>query len=167
MLDMLTHMHKQTSSNSHQQHACWRAGAFQGAFQGAVAVPISQSPQRSWCMRRARFCILHAHTHAQANLDHPTFAAHLSSTHAKESAFEEPTFQPPDGILWAVSISRSPQHSWWGLVLAETCPAQRVTLHNIQAYFLEGCGLLIVYACTVLLCVCNTCILFWLGLASS
>ena len=25
----------------------------------------------------------------------------------------------------------SPQHSWWGLVLVETCPAQWVTLHNI------------------------------------
>ena len=30
-----------------------------------------------------------------------------------------------------VPISRSPQHSWWGLVLAEMCPAQWVTLHNI------------------------------------
>ena len=31
----------------------------------------------------------------------------------------------------AVPISLSPQCSWWGLVLAKTCPAQWVTLHNI------------------------------------
>ena len=31
----------------------------------------------------------------------------------------------------AVPISRSPQCNWWGLALAETRPAQRVTLHNI------------------------------------
>ena len=31
----------------------------------------------------------------------------------------------------AVPISRSLQRSWWGLVLAETRPAQWVTLHNI------------------------------------
>ena len=28
-----------------------------------------------------------------------------------------------------VPISRSPQRRWWGLVLAEMCPAQWVTLH--------------------------------------
>ena len=34
----------------------------------------------------------------------------------------------------AVPISQSLQHcSWWGLVLAETHPVQRVTLHNIYA----------------------------------
>ena len=33
----------------------------------------------------------------------------------------------------AVPIFLSPQHSWWGLVLAKMHPAQRVTLHNIQA----------------------------------
>ena len=31
----------------------------------------------------------------------------------------------------AVPISRSPQRSWWGLVLAETLLVQWVTLHNI------------------------------------
>ena len=34
--------------------------------------------------------------------------------------------------LLCISLtSRSPQRSWWGLVLAETCPVQWVTLHNI------------------------------------
>ena len=37
----------------------------------------------------------------------------------------------------AVPISRSPQRSWWGLVLAETCPAQQVILHNIQTCFIR------------------------------
>ena len=31
----------------------------------------------------------------------------------------------------AVPISRSPQQSWWGLVLANTCPVHWVTLCNI------------------------------------
>ena len=33
--------------------------------------------------------------------------------------------------ILAVPISQSPQCSWWGLVLAKTCPTQWVTLHNI------------------------------------
>ena len=34
-------------------------------------------------------------------------------------------------VMHVVPISRSPQRSWWGLVLAKTRPVQWVTLHNI------------------------------------
>ena len=38
----------------------------------------------------------------------------------------------------AVPISWSPRYSWWGLVLAETCPVQWVALHNIlPAFFIQ------------------------------
>ena len=141
MLDMLTHMHKQTSSNSHQQHACRRAGAFQGA------VPIFQSPQHNWCMRCARFCILHAHTHAQANLDHPTFAAHLSSSHAKETVLSR---SQPSSHLTAFC-------EWDSSATDEAWYWPKHVLHRgwlcitSRPIFLEGCGSLVVYACTILL----------------
>ena len=57
-----------------------------------------------------------------------------------------------DKVIWlhfvheiAVPISRSPQHSWWGLVLAEARPAQWVTSHNL-GLFLGRCGLLNLHA---------------------
>ena len=54
----------------------------------------------------------------------------VSSGHSDVGTFVEGR----GGCLYrvqAVSISQSPQFSWWGLVLAETRPVQWVTLHNI------------------------------------
>ena len=54
--------------------------------------------------------------------------------------------QLPDCILCkiVVPISRSPQHSWWGLALAETRPAQWVTLYKTQTclFLFRRCSLL-------------------------
>ena len=49
-----------------------------------------------------------------------------------------------------VLFSQSPQHSWWGLVLADISPEQLLTLHNIQAclFYSGKCGSLIFHACT-------------------
>ena len=46
----------------------------------------------------------------------------------------------------AAPIFQSPQHSWWGLVLAEMRLVQWVTWSNIY-FFLGRCGSLIVHAC--------------------
>ena len=46
----------------------------------------------------------------------------------------------------AVPISRSPQRSWWGLILAETRPARWVTLP--RPIFLGRCGSLVVHTYT-------------------
>ena len=74
----------------------------------------------------------------------------------RDDASEEllPTFwisHPPDRLHFvheiAVPISRSPQHSWWGLILAETRSVQWVTSHNT---LLGSCGSSIVHVYNIM-----------------
>ena len=97
----------------------------------------------------------HTFTFALPSITRDNYDFERKAAARRDDASEEllPTFwiRPATWLHFiheiAVPISSSPQCSWWGLVLAETRPAQWVTLHNIYLglYFLGRCGSLIVH----------------------
>ena len=108
-----------------------------------IAVSISRSPQHSWWLAHEK--------QSSGNWKNLTLIikcrkctkkTHFS--HFYTAAWRDDAFEELPLVFWirpatwlhfvheiTVPISRSLQHIWWGLVLAETHPVQRVTLHNI------------------------------------